>query len=90
MHYITAVRFRGGETESLITSVRWLNVSDGVAGTSNVAAMVEWLDKGNVVFVGSPSGKIRVGVVRPKGKPPYLRAYANKEWVDNLCELPRF
>lgn len=90
MHYVTAVRFRGGETEDYITSVRWLNGTDGVAGTSAVAAMVDWLDKGNIACVGSPNGKVRIGVVRPQGKPTYLRAYANKQWVDNLCELPRF
>ncbi len=89
MHYVTAVRFSGGETEDFITSVRWLNATDGVAGTSKVAAMAEWLDKGNALYVGSPNGRVRVGVVRRKGKAPYLRAYANKQWVDNLRELPR-
>lgn len=90
MHYVTAVRFRGGDTEDCITSVHWLNATDGVAGTSTVAAMVEWVDKGNVAYVGSPSGKVRVGVVRPNGRPAYLRAYANQEWLDNLRQLPRF
>lgn len=89
MHYVTAVRFSGGETEDRITSVRWLNAADGVVGTSNVAAMVEWLDKGNALYVGSHDGRVRVGVVRPTGRAPYLRAYANKQWVDNLRELPR-
>lgn len=89
MHYVTAVRFSGGETEDCITSVRWLNATDGVAGTSKVGAMVAWLDKGNALYVGGPKGHVRVGVVRPNGKAPYLRAYANKQWIDNLRELPR-
>lgn len=90
MHYVTAVRFSGGQTEDCIKSVRWLNGTDGIAGTSTVASMVEWLDKGNTLYVGGPKGGVRVGVVRPTGKPPYLRAYANKQWVDNLRELPQF
>lgn len=90
MHYVTAVRLRGGGTEDCITSVRWLNATDGVSGTSDVAAMVQWLDGGNIAYVPSPNGGVRVGVVRPQGKAPYLRAYANKQWVDNLRELPQF
>ncbi len=52
--------------------------------------MVQWLDGGNIAYVPSPNGGVRVGVVRPQGKAPYLRAYANKQWVDNLRELPQF
>jgi hypothetical protein len=90
LHFVTAVRLKDGETEDRITSVRWLNGSDGVAGTSTTEAMVTWIDKGNKLYVGAPDGKVSVGVVRPKTGSPYLRAYANKEWTDNLRQLPRF
>jgi hypothetical protein len=89
LHYVTAVRFADGDTEEAITSVMWLNTSDGVVGTSTVEAMVDFVDKGNVLYVGGPEGHVRVGVVRPHGRRPYIRAYANKQWVDNLRNLPR-
>ena len=30
-----------------------------------------------------------VGVVRPAGRPAYLRTYANGQWNDNLLYLPQ-
>jgi hypothetical protein len=90
VHFVTAVRLQGGEEANSISHVRWLNAIDGVAGTSSIAAIVDWMEKGNPLYVGSSNGKVRVGVVRPTGKAPHIRAYANRQWVDNLLELPRF
>lgn len=90
MHFVTAVRMSGGDTEAHITSVRWLNSTDGVSGTSTAQTMVAWIGKGNKLFVGGPYGKVGVGVVRPETGAPFLRAYANKQWIDNLRQLPRF
>ena len=90
MLYITAVHLTDGEAEANITSVRWLNSDEGVSNTSTVAVMVEWLDNGHAASVGGPKGPIRVGVVHPKVGAPYLRTHANREWTDNLRQLPRY
>jgi uncharacterized protein DUF3892 len=91
LHYITAVHFSGGSrSEEQIVSVRWLNATGGVSRTSTAEAMIDWIENGNVVYVGGPDGHVRVGVVRPSGRAPYLRTYANGEWTDNLRSLPLF
>jgi len=49
--------------------------------------MVEFIDKGEAVFVhGAPDAQ--VGVVH--ADPPYLRTYADRVWTNNLLSLPRF
>lgn len=90
MHYVTAVKFSGGRSEEHIAVVRWLSTSDGTSKTSTVAAMVDWLSRGNALYVAGHDGRVRVGVVRPTGRSPYLRTYANGKWTDNLKELPIF
>jgi len=49
--------------------------------------MVEFIDKGEAVFVrGAPDAQ--VGVV--DADPRYLRTYADGVWTNNLLSLPRF
>ncbi len=45
----------------------------------------------NTFYVRDPySGKrSEVGIVRPVGKAPYLRTYADGDWNDNLLALPQ-
>jgi hypothetical protein len=90
VHYITAVRLSGGEAEPHIASVRWLNAETGVSKTSPVASMIEWLEKGNRAYVGGYAGRADIQVVRPAGRPAYLRSQANGQWTDNLLRLPRY
>lgn len=89
-YYITAVHFAGGNDHQHISTVRWLNASAGISNTSTVASMVEWLDKGNEAYVGGPTERVRVAVVRPQGRPAYLRTHADAQWTDNLLKLPQF
>jgi hypothetical protein len=90
VHYITAVRLGGGAGEQHISSVRWLNADTGLSKMSPVASMVEWLEKGNTVYVGGDAGRADVQVVRPAGGAAYLRSKANGQWTDNLLKLPRY
>lgn len=90
VNYITGVHLLGGNQHEHISSVRWLNTVDGVSNVSTVAAMVEWIDWGNASFVGGSDGRVSVGVVRPAGRPAYLRTHADGQWTDNLLALPRF
>ena len=90
MHYITAVRMSDGGSTAHITSVRWLNAASGLSRVSPVGSMVEWIDKGNEVFVGGDPARAPVQVVRPSGRSPYLRSKADSSDTDNLLLLPRY
>ena len=85
--YITHVRLSppNSNEHEHITHVRWWQPSE--TGECTKSAMVDFINKGNAVFVsGNPD--VRVGVVN--GNPPYLRTYADKQWTNNLLSLPRF
>jgi hypothetical protein len=43
----------------------------------------------NTFFVIDPNNgrRANVGVIRPVGRPPYLRTYADGDWNDNLLSL---
>jgi hypothetical protein len=47
-------------------------------------------EKNGKAYVESSSTRVSVGVVKPQGRQPYLRTYANGEWNDNLLSLPHF
>jgi hypothetical protein len=89
-YYITAVHFEGGTAAQHIAAVRWLNAAQGISNTSTVASMIAWIDSGNEAYVGGPTGRVRVAVVRPQGKAAYLRTFADSQWTDNLDNLPRY
>ena len=85
--YITHIRLSPptSNDHQHITHVRWEQAPK--TGESTRQAMVDFIEKGNAVFVhGNPDA--RVGVV--KGNPPYLRTYADSQWTNNLLSLPRF
>ncbi|HKN29726.1 MAG TPA: DUF3892 domain-containing protein [Roseiarcus sp.] len=48
-------------------------------------------ERSNTFYVVDPyNGKrSEVGVVRPLGRPAYLRTYADGDWNDNLLSLDR-
>jgi len=53
--------------------------------------MVEWIDaQGGRAYVRSSNTIAEVGVIKPQGRAPYLRTYADGEWNNNLLSLPRF
>lgn len=85
--YITHIRLSppASNDHRHIVNVKWSQA--GQVGQSTRAAMVDFINEGNAVFVhGNPSA--RVGVV--KATPPYLRTYADQNWTNNLLALPRF
>lgn len=91
MHYVTAVHMNsGGADHDHIAQVRWLNVESRVEGIADTAGMVEFIDDGNDVFVEDATGDVPVGVVRPDGRPPHLRTFADGDWTNNLLSLPRY
>lgn len=85
--YITAVRMSPSTANDHehISEVRW--EQPGKTDTCTRQAMIDFIDKGNAVYVhGSPDAQ--VGVVR--ATPPYLRTHADRNWTNNLLSLPRF
>jgi hypothetical protein len=85
--YITHIRMSppNANDHEHISDLRWWQPGD--TGECTRAAMVDFINKGNAVFVqGLPDAQ--VGVV--KATPPYVRTYADGTWTNNLLSLPRF
>jgi hypothetical protein len=85
--YITHIRMSppNANDHEHIAELRWTQPAE--TGECSRSAMVEFINKGNAVFVhGTPDAQ--VGVVN--GTPPYLRTYADGVWTNNLLSLPRF
>ncbi|MCS6586957.1 DUF3892 domain-containing protein [Curtobacterium flaccumfaciens pv. flaccumfaciens] len=89
---VTHIRLSGSVRDhEHITDVRWISLEDGDTGTSSVATVVAWIeDKNGKAYVGSGANKVSVGVVRPQGRSPYLRTYADRQWNNNLLSLDTF
>jgi hypothetical protein len=88
--YITHRRMTSsGYGHQHIASVKWRDPSDGGTGSSTRAAMVDWINKGNVARVKDGAGHdVAVGVV--DANPPYIRTHADGVWTDNLLSLPNY
>lgn len=85
--YITHVRMSPPDSNDHqhISEVRWSQPAE--IGNCSRAAMVDFINQGNSVFVqGSPD--VRVGVVN--ASPPHLRTHSDGNWTNNLLSLPRF
>ena len=88
---ITAVHLSsGGTRHEHITSIRWQMSQSSKTGSTSVPDMVTFIDDGNEVATWDGRSSATVGVVRPAGRPAYLRTFANGEWTDNLLHLPRY
>ena len=59
------------------------------AGTWPVSVIITNIDNKTATFYVQDSAGRRayVGVVRPAGRPPYIRTYADGVWTDNLLAL---
>lgn len=88
MIHITHVRIAGENQHEHISHVKWRNSSTNATGEMTRADMVDWINKGNAVYVTDGTNTVSVGVV--KANPSYLRTYADGKWTDNLLALPRF
>lgn len=85
--YITHIRMSPANAtdHEHISEVKWSQPIE--SGNCSRAAMVDFINEGNAVFVrGTPDAQ--VGVVNTT--PAYLRTYADKVWTNNLLSLPRF
>jgi hypothetical protein len=90
---ITGVSLLAGATHSShVAFVRWLETTNGNSDTSDVAAMVKFIEANpsHPVVVGGKNGWATVEVVRPRGGTPYLRSHKDGTETDNLMRLLRF
>ncbi|RAM37350.1 DUF3892 domain-containing protein [Arthrobacter globiformis] len=88
---ITHVRLSGSINHENITNFRWIEEESSETGSNTKASIVEFIDvQGVRAYVSSPNGRAEVGVIKPNGRVPYLRTYADGEWNNNLLSLPRF
>jgi hypothetical protein len=91
MFYATAIKMPAGSTKhEHIGALRWLDCSKGTADTSAMSIMVDWVAKNpGKLRVADAKGSVEVRAVRPSGRDPYLRTYADDRPTDNLLDLPR-
>nr|WP_142060458.1 DUF3892 domain-containing protein [Pseudarthrobacter sp. B4EP4b] len=88
---VTHVRLSGFDSHENITHFQWIEEETCKTGWNNKASMVEWMDvQGGRAYVGSSNARAEVGVIKPEGRAPYLRTYADGDWNNNLLSLPRF
>jgi len=89
MIYITAVRPASPTSYHGLTHYRWLDSSDGKAGTTGRAGMIKFLEEGKKAQVAGEDGPSVVAVYESNGT-KYLRTHADGSWNNNLESLPRF
>lgn len=77
-------------THQRITHLKWVDIDEGTTDFSTKARIVEWINAGGTAYVGTASTRAKVKVVHPVGATPYLRAYAEEGWTNDLLDLPAF
>ncbi len=86
--YVTAISSRTARQHEHIVGIRWLDSASSTSNTMPKADAVEWLRKGNKMYVAGETGPVEVRVV--DATPPYLRTVADNTYTDNLLALPRY
>jgi hypothetical protein len=94
---ITAVRLAGGSRHPHIAAVLWRAAaarakSASTSGQSQLRELIDWLGMSpeNHAVVDDGSAYCLVAVVRPHGRPPFIRTRADGAWTNALLALPRF
>lgn len=86
--YVTAVSPASATQHAAIANVRWLDSGNSTSKVMSKQAAVDWLNKGNTLWVAADDGPVEVRVVG--ASPPYLRTVRDNSYTDNLLALPRF
>ena len=94
--YITAIRLSIGQPNH-VRHIEYVwhgdhpgySISDKQVSTIEMVRLID--SRIHVAYVRDPSGtnEAEVIVVRPGGKPPYLRTVADGDPNDNLLKLPK-
>lgn len=86
--YVTAITPHNANDHESVNGIRWLDSSNSTSKTMTRAEAVDWVKKGNALWVAGDTGPVKVEVV--EGRTPYLRTVANGKYSDNLLALPRY
>ncbi len=92
MIWITAVQFddSGREEHETIRAVRWRDGELRQQGEHTMAELVALVRARTLVYVSDEAFQ-RTAVVRVvDADPPYIRAWAQGKWTNDLLALPRF
>lgn len=91
---ITSIKKDGGNHSNShegITDYRWLNPENGNVGESSRAAIVEWLEKGNLAYVQDRMNNKAYCYVRSiNNGSKFLQTVADRTYTDNLLSLPEY
>jgi|HubBroStandDraft_4_1064222.scaffolds.fasta_scaffold580420_2 hypothetical protein len=86
--YVTAITPGLAQQHAHIVGIRWLDAGNSTSNTMTTTQAVDWLNRGNKLYVAGETGAVEVRVVT--AIPPYLRTVADNSYTDNLLALPRF
>lgn len=87
--YLAAVHMSGGTGHEHIELLRWQDPNTLEVGHSTREGIVTWISSGGDLRVQRVAGgEAQVAVV--DAEPPYLRAYTDGAWTDDLLDLPRY
>jgi hypothetical protein len=87
-YQITHIRL-SNPTATSTEHITHVKLSTGII--ESVPQVVAAIERGHeYYYTTSPYTRATVEVVRPTGRPPYIRTKANQTTRDNLLSLPRF
>ena len=92
MIWITAIQFddSGREDHESIRAFRWRDAESRQEGEHTLAEMVALVRARTLVYVSDEAFE-RTAIVRVvDADPPYVRAWAQGKWTNELLALPRF
>ena len=92
MIWITAVQFdgTGREDHETINAVRWRDAESRQHGEHRMAELVALVRAHTLAYVSDEAFE-RTAIVRVvDADPPYVRAWAQGKWTNDLLALPRF
>ena len=92
MIWITAVQFddSGREDHETIRAVRWRDAESREHGEHTIPEVVALVRAHTLVYVSDEAFE-RTAIVRVvDADPPYIRAWAQGKWANDLLALPRF
>jgi hypothetical protein len=90
--WITAVQFddSGRENHESIRAVRWREAESRQQGEHMMAELVALVRAHTLVYVSDEAFE-RTAIVRVvDADPPYVRAWAQGKWTNDVLALPRF
>jgi hypothetical protein len=90
--WITAVQFDGSgrEGHETIRAVRWRDAESRQHGEHTMAELVALVRAHTLVYVSDKAFERTATVRVVDADPPYVRAWAQGKWTNDLLALPRF